>query len=145
MRDENICKLSAKVTRIIDCGISLDIIFFGKIAISPQGLRLDILFEGILEGKLAGRVSGVDYIRIRADGRVDLDIRAVIETNDNHRIAFSATGVAKPHSSEPVAEIYENITLLTAAEKYNWVNTQQIWGTGLINFIAGKIDVNMYA
>jgi hypothetical protein len=42
---------------------------------------------------LAGRVRGIDYLRLRADGRIDLDIRAIVEMEDGHRIALSADGV----------------------------------------------------
>ena len=31
-----------------------------------------------------GSVSGIDYLRIRADGRIDLDIKATIATDDGH-------------------------------------------------------------
>jgi hypothetical protein len=68
-------------------------------------------------------VRGVDYLQLRADGRIDLDIRIPIETEDDHRIALSADGVGVPRVGEPIADICENVRLTTAAEKYAWVNT----------------------
>ena len=93
---------------------------------------------------MAGRVSGVDYLKMRADGRIDLDIRAVIETDDGHRIALSANGVGVPRAAEPVADLCENVSLTTAAEKYAWVHTRQIWGIGTVNLAVGKIHIEGY-
>ena len=61
---------------------------------------------------------GVDYLRMRADGRIDLDIRAVVETDNGRRIALSADGVAVPRAAEPIADLQENVTLTTAAAEY---------------------------
>ena len=132
------------VMGVTDSGVSLDSILSGKAKIPPQGVRMDIAFEGQARGRLAGRVRGVDYARMRADGRIDLDIRAVIETDDGCRIALSADGVAKPRAAEPVADLYENVSLTTAAEGYAWVNARQIWGSGTVNFATGKIHIDGY-
>ena len=144
MKGEKIFDFSLDVTGVTDCGITLDAALSGKTALPPQGIRLDVAFEGRAVGRLSGRVRGVDYIRMRADGRVDLDIRSVIETDDGHRIALCANGVATPHASEPTAELVENISLLTAAAEYLWVNTRQVWGVGRVDFAAGKILIAAY-
>ena len=60
---------------------------------------------------------------MRADGRIDLDIRATIETEDGRRIALTADGTAVPRTGAPIADLCENVTLTTAAEDYAWVNT----------------------
>jgi hypothetical protein len=93
---------------------------------------------------LSGRVRGVDYLLIRADGRVDLDIRASIETDDGCRIALSADGVGTPRAGEPVADLCENVRLTTAADDYAWVNARQIWGVGTVNFATGKIHIEAF-
>jgi hypothetical protein len=112
--------------------------------VPPQGARIDVAFEGRAVGRLAGRVRGVDYVRIRADGRIDLDIRAVVETEDGRRIALSADGVAMPRAAEPIADLLENVILSTAAADYAWVNARQIWGVGTVNFAAGRIHIEAY-
>ena len=81
---------------------------------------------------------------MRADGRVDLDIRATFETAAGHRIALSADGVAMPRATEPAADLLENVTLSTAAEEFAWVNTRQVWGVGTVDFAAGKIHITAY-
>jgi hypothetical protein len=81
---------------------------------------------------------------MRADGRIDLDIRATIETEDGHGIALAADGVAMPRAGEPIADLFENVILSTAAESYAWVNPRQVWGVGTVNFAAGKIHIDAY-
>jgi hypothetical protein len=79
---------------------------------------------------MSGKVRGIDYLRMRADGRVDLDIRATVETDDGFRIALSADGVAILRQGEPIVDLFENVILTTAAVGYAWVNTRQIWAQG---------------
>ena len=143
-KGEKIYEYDLDVSGITDYGVSLDAILSGKEKLPPQGIRIDVAFEGRAVGRLAGRVRGVDYLRLRADGRVDLDIRAIIETDDGYRIALSADGVGVPRATEPVADLSENISLSTVAKDYAWVNTRQIWGSGTVNFATGKIHIDAY-
>ena len=144
MRGEKIYEYDLDVTGMTDYGVSLEAILSGKEKILPQGVRIDVAFEGHAKGRLAGRVRGVDYVRMRADGRVDLDIRATIETEDGRRIALSADGVGVPRAAEPIADLWENVRLSTAAESYAWVNTRQIWAFGTVNFATSKIHLDAY-
>ncbi len=144
MRGEKIYEYDLDVTGVTDYGVSLEAILSGQVKIPPQGVRIDVAFAGRGSGRLAGQVRGVDYVRMRADGRSDLDIRAAIETDGGQRIALSADGVAMPRAGEPVADLFENVTLSTAAEDYAWVNTRQVWGVGTVNFAAGKIHIDAY-
>jgi hypothetical protein len=144
MKGEKIYEYDLDVTGVTDSGISLQDILSGQERVPPQGVRIDIAFEGRATGRLAGRVRGVDYARVRPDGRIDLDIRAVIETEDGCRIALSADGVAVPRAAEPVADLCENVSLSTAAADYAWVNTRQVWGVGTVNFTAGKVHIDAY-
>ena len=144
MRGEKIYEYDLDVTGITDYGVTLDAILSGREKVPPQGLRFDVAFEGRAVGRLAGAVRGVDYVRMRADGRFDLDIRAVIDTGDGRRIALTADGVATPRAAEPAADLLENISLSTPAQEYAWVNTRQIWGHGTVNFATGKIHIEGY-
>jgi hypothetical protein len=129
---------------VTDYGVSLDSILAGKEKVPPQGARFDVAFEGNATGRLSGRVRGVDYLRMRADGRMDLDIHATIETSDGVRIGLSADGVAVLRPGEQVADLRENVSLTTAAGSYAWVNTRQIWGAGSVNLATGKIHIDAY-
>ena len=144
MRGEKIYEYDLDVTGVTDYGVTLEAILSGQEKVPPQGARIDVAFEGRAIGRLAGRVRGVDYLRLRADGRIDLDIRAIVETGDGRRIALSADGVGVPRAAEPVADLSENVSLSTAAEDYAWVNTRQIWGSGTVNFATGKIHIDAY-
>ena len=128
MRGEKIYEYDLDVTGMTDFGVSMEAILTGKAKVPPQGARVDVAFEGRAQGRLAGHVRGVDYLRLRADGRVDLDIRATIETDDGHRIALCADGVGVPRATEPIGDLCENVSLSTASTDYAWVNTRQIWG-----------------
>ena len=144
MRGEKIYEYDLDVKGVTDYGVTLQAILTGKEKVPPQGLRFDVALEGSVRGRLAGQVRGFDYIRARADGRMDLDIRATIETQDGRRIALSADGVAMPRAAEPIADLFENIVLSTAAEDYEWVNTRQFWGFGTVNFSASKVHIDAY-
>ena len=144
MRGEKIYEYELAITGVTDYGVTMDAVLSGREPIPPQGLRFDVAFEGSAHGRLAGTVRGVDYVRMRADGRVDLDIRAAIETADGRRIALAADGVAITRSAEPIADLWENIRLSTPAADYAWVNTRQIWGYGTVNFATGKVHIEGY-
>ena len=105
MRGEKIYEYDLDVTGMTDYGVTLEAILSGQARVPPQGVRIDVAFEGRAKGRLTGRVRGIDYLRMRADGRVDLDIRAIVETEDGHRVALSADGVAMPRAAEPIADL----------------------------------------
>jgi hypothetical protein len=144
MRGEKIYEYDLDITGVTDYGVNMEAILAGKAKVPLQGARFDVAFEGNATGRLSGRVRGVDYLRMRADGRIDLDIRAAIETGDGFRISLSADGAAVLRPGEPTADLCENVTLTTAASGYAWVNTHQIWGTGSVNLATGKIHIDAY-
>jgi hypothetical protein len=144
MEGEKIYEYDLDITEVTDYGVTLDDALSSATKIPMQGARIDVAFEGRATGRLAGRLYGIDYLRIRADGRVDLNILATIETEDGHRIAFAADGVCLPRPDEPIADLRENVELITASEEYAWVNTRQVWGVGTVNFAGGKIHVEAY-
>jgi hypothetical protein len=144
MKGEKIYEYDLSVTGVTDYGMSLPDILSGKEKVPPQGVRFDVAFEVAVSGRLSGRVRGVDYLRMRADGRLDLDIRATIETADGARIGLSADGVAVMRQGEPVADLSENASLITAAPGYAWVNARQIWAPGTVNLAAGTVHIDGY-
>jgi translation initiation factor IF-1 len=141
MGGEKIYEIDANITGVTDYGVTMDAILSGKEKVPLQGARFDVAFEGSSKGRIAGKVRGIDYILMRADGRVDLDIRATLETEDGHRIAAHIDGVGSPRANEPIVDLAENVRLATAATKYDWVNSRQIWARGTVNLATGKIHV----
>jgi hypothetical protein len=91
---------------------------------------------------ITGKVHGLEYLLLRADGRADLDGRATIETQDGHRIAMQ--GVATPRANEPMSDLVENVRLTTAVPKYDWVNTRQIWSLATVNSAMGKMHIEAF-
>ena len=144
MIGEKIYEYDLDITGATDFGVSLEAILSGKEAVPPQGARIDVAFEGRASGRVSGKVRGVDYLRVRADGRIDLDIRATIETDDGHRIALSADGVAVAQPGNAVVALRENVSLTTASAQYAWVNSRQIWAPGTVNLATGKIHLEAY-
>jgi hypothetical protein len=75
MRGEKIYEYDLDITGVTDYGVTLDAILGGQEKIPPQGARFDVAFAGLVKGRVSGSLRGVDYLRMRADGRIDLDIR----------------------------------------------------------------------
>jgi hypothetical protein len=141
---EKLYEYTLQVTGVVEYGASFQAVVAGQSPPPPGGLRVDIAFEGPMIGRLSGRVVGVDYVTVRADGRIDLDIKAEITTDDGEKIAFAASGVGIPQPGSPVASLRENVTLSTASERYSWVNPLQIWGVGSVDFGTGEINISAY-
>ncbi|HEU4751419.1 MAG TPA: DUF3237 family protein [Acidimicrobiia bacterium] len=109
----------------------------------PQGTRIDFPFEGTAtsshwEGERP--VKGVDYVTVRGDGHMDLEIRATIGEK-RETVAYRGTGVSivkSPTEAKP----QELITFQTGNEDLAWLNTAVGigWGGGE----AGTIAVTVY-
>ena len=144
MNGEKIYEYNLNITGMTDYGIPMDAILSGRETIPPQGARIDVAFEGQSSGRLSGRVRGVDYLTMRADGRIDLHILASIETVDGSRIALYADGTAVPRAGDSVADLCENVRLTTSAANYAWVHARQIWAPGTVDLATGKIHIAAY-
>jgi hypothetical protein len=144
MKGEKIYEYDFDITGVTDYGVSMDAILAGKETVPLQGARFDLAVDGRGKGRLSGQAHGVDYLRIRADGRIDLDLHVTIETDDGRRIALSADGLAAPRNGEPMLDICANICLSTASKEYAWVNARQIWSVGTASLATGKIHVEAY-
>ena len=132
------------VTGMTDDGVSLDAILSGKEKIPPQGVRVDVAFEGRATGRLAGRVRGH---RLSPDaGRRPRRSRNSRGRRNGERLPDCAVRRRRgvPRVAEPIADLLENVRLSTAAGEYLWVNTRQVWGVGTVNFAAGKIHIDAY-
>ena len=142
---ELLYEVNVNFTGVTEYGASMADIASGQAAPPPEGARFDVAFEGSLtSAKLEGTVKGVDYINIRADGRLDIHIHAEVTTQDNQKIAFFADGVATPEEGSPVFQLRENHTLTTSSPDYSWVNALQIWGIGTVDTAQGVVNVKAY-
>ncbi|MFK7971308.1 MAG: DUF3237 family protein [Bacteroidia bacterium] len=134
------------LTGLTAFGSDFDQIMDGEASIPPEGARFDIEFGGTIAGpKVNGKVVGIDYLNMRADGRTNLNIYLKIETEDGHNISAQVTGNASPRPDSKVIDIRENGTMFTSSEKYKWVNGLQVWATGTVDRNTGKIELTGYA
>jgi hypothetical protein len=69
MTGQKIYEFELDIKGITDYGVSMDAILAGKKTVPLQGARFDLTVEGRGKGRLSGRARGVDYLRVRADGR----------------------------------------------------------------------------
>jgi hypothetical protein len=141
---EKIYEMDLDLTGVTDFGVSMDAIITGKEAIPLQGARFDLAVNGRTKGRVAGRARGTDYLRVRADGRMELDLHLTIETEDGRRIALSGDGQAAPRSGEPTLDIFGNIRLSTADKEYSWVNERQIWSVGTASLATAKLHIEAF-
>jgi Protein of unknown function (DUF3237) len=136
---------TVKLTGMAEYGVSFEALMAGATPPPPEGARFDIPFEGASIGpQLKGTVTGVDYLRVRADGRFELHIHAEITTDDEQKISLHADGVALPQPGSPVAGLRENVTLFTSSKVYAWVNGLQVWGTGTVDLAEQVVHVKGY-
>jgi hypothetical protein len=133
-----------KVTRVAEYGVSFAKLTAGEVAPPACGARFDVWFEGKVSGKVEGTIKGCDYIYVRADGRMELNVYGEINTNDGATIAVEATGTGSPVEGKPRVAIRENVKLFSGHEQYSWLNGLQIWGPGEVNLGEGTVDVTFY-
>lgn len=144
MGGEKIYEYIVDTGEIVEYGLSLAAVLSGEAAAPSHGARFDAHFEGYATGRIAGRVWGTDFAYLRADGRIELDIRATIETADGKRIALSASGIGQIRPNEPVIDLAENVRLISSYSEFDWVNGRQIWASGVAHLAEGKIRVEAF-
>ena len=146
IRGELLYEYTPQFTQVVEYGTSADAVFSGQMPPPAEGARFDVYFEGPITGpKVKGTVKGVDYLHIRADGRVQLNIHAEIATEDGKKIALAADGVGIPQEGSPVFQLRENVTLTSNHPEYSWVNPIQVWARGTVDVSKGEIRVKGYA
>jgi hypothetical protein len=144
MSYEKIFEYDLDITAVTEYGANMEGLFTGRESVPLQGAQFDVTLAGPVKGRVTGAMRGIDYLRVRPDGRRELELRGTIETDDGSRIAFSAEGVASPRGGEPIADLAVKIDLLTAAAGYSWVNAKPAWGSGYADLAANRIHVEVY-
>jgi hypothetical protein len=143
---EPLYEYTLKITGMVEYGVGFGELMSGQIQLPPEGARFDVVFAGEASGsKLSGKVSGVDYLHIRADGRFQLDVHAEITTEDGKKISLKADGVAIPRKDSSISDLRENVTLFSSSKDYTWVNTIQVWGIGTVDLATQEIYIAGYS
>lgn len=110
---------------------------------TPAGVRIDFPFEGRAtshhwEGERP--VKGIDYVTVRADGNMALDIHGTVgEKKESVSYRGSGISIAYPDQS---ADPRELITFETGHEELAWLNNEI--GVALGHGEAGKLTLEMY-
>lgn len=143
---EPLYEYTLKITGMVEYGVNFGELVAQKIPIPPEGARFDIAFAGEATGsKLSGKVSGIDYTHMRADGRFQLDVHAEITTEDGQKISLKADGVAMQREGSSISDLRENVTLFSSSKDYAWVNTLQVWGVGTVDLATQDIYIAGYS
>lgn len=110
---------------------------------APAGMRIDFPFKGTAtsahwEGERP--VRGVDYVTVRSDGNMDLDIHATIgEKRETVSYKGSGVSIANPDQS---ADPRELISFETGNEDLAWLNNEI--GVAFGHGAGGKISLTVY-
>jgi hypothetical protein len=144
MSYEKILEYDLAITDVVEYGVDMEAVMTRRVEVPLQGAQFDVTLQGTVQGRVSGSLRAIDYLRIRADGRRDLELRGTVETHDGHRIAIDARGVGTPRAAEPIVDLAVRIDLLTAAAPCSWVNERSAWGSGYADLAAGKIHVDVY-
>jgi len=109
----------------------------------PAGTRIDFPFEGTAtsphwEGERP--VRGFDYVTVRGDGNMDLDIHGTIGEG-RETVAYTATGVSIAHEDRS-ASPQELIVFQTGNDDLAWLNS--VIGVGLGHGAEGKLGLKIY-
>lgn len=139
---EEVSTADLSLTNVVDYGTSLNDLMEGKVTPPPQGARIDVSFEGRMEGILSGFMKGIDYGNVRADGRFELNIHAEILTDDGVRIAYEAKGASITQEDGSV-KVRESAKLTTSDPKYAWVNELNLIAVGTLDGAAGSVKLSL--
>ena len=148
LKTEFLCTVTAHVNwrQVIDVGAA------------QHGIRQIIYIKGgTFKGpKLKGTVlpGGGDWFARRADQMVELDVRCVLRTDDNHLIYCSLRGINEMSSEVAIKAItgqyidsskyYFRVTAVieTGSEKYTWLN--RIIAVGVGKLIPAGVEYEIY-
>jgi len=111
---------------------------------TPGGMRIDFPFAGSATSSYwAGQwpVVGTDYVTVRGDGHMDLEIHTVIGEG-RQKVSYSACGVSLAGEERGVAYPRELITFQTADDSLGFLNTAIAVGLGSAN--QGLLTLNVY-
>lgn len=143
---ELIYEADIQFTGMVDFGLSMQALSSGKSALPLEGARFDQTFQGELHGpKLRGKISGTDYLYVRADGCFQLHLHARVTTEDGANIALSSEGVSLQIEGERETQLRAAVSLFTSFEAYTWLNKLQLWVLGSLDPVEGKAILKAYA
>jgi len=143
---ELIYEAEIQFTSIVDYGISMAALSSRKVELPAEGVRFDYGFQGDVQGpKLRGKITGTDYLYVRADGQFQLHIHAQIRTDDGHNISFASDGLSIQTDGTNETQLRAAVSLFTSSPTYQWLNKLHIWAIGSLDPEKGQAFVRAYS
>ena len=138
--------VTLNVTDMREYGVSFTALMGGEVTPPGEGARFDVAFEGTATGpKVNGAAEGIDYVRVRPDGRFELHIHESIRTEDGQNISAHGEGVATLRPEGGIADVRVNMTLFASSKDYRWVNQVPVRGIGTLDLVKQVIQVAAYS
>jgi hypothetical protein len=124
------------------CSIEADL-GMNVIGKTPAGMRIDFPFEGTAtsdhwDGERP--VKGVDYVTVRSDGNMILDVHVTIGEK-REQVSYTATGVSIANEDQS-ADPRELVVFSTGNEDLAWLNNEI--GVAFGHGAGGKISLEIY-
>lgn len=136
-------ELQAQITGAEGFGVDPNAVIAGQVAIPEKGLRMDLNFQGTLNGEITGNLEGIDYLTVHPNGNLQIDAMGIITTNDGQKIALNIDGLTIPSTdAQGISNVYESGTLISNATPYNRYNDKYIVGVGTST--ASTLNLKLY-
>jgi hypothetical protein len=133
-------------TEEVDYGLSMADLTSGKVSIPLAGARFDQTFQGILHGpKVRGKITGMDYLTVRADGLFQLHLHGRITTEEGENISLASEGVSMQVEGEIETQLRSAVRLYTLSESYLWLNRLQLWSIGSLDPSKGEAFIRAFS
>ncbi|MBN1967701.1 MAG: DUF3237 family protein [Anaerolineae bacterium] len=141
---EHLYDVEVQITKVVEFGVSLADLLAGKVAPPPEGARLNVHFEGEWTGKVSGKVTGTDFITVRADGTFQVHIHGELTAPNGDTLAFFNDGIAIPDAGG-IAHLREHVVHHSSCPSLKWLNSLDSWAVGTANMGTGIITLKGYA
>lgn len=143
---EHLYHADVRITDVVEFGTPLQPVLSGEMQPPACGARFDVRVDGTVSGpKLKGAITAVDYVTVRADGRMELHIHGIVSTEDGAKIAIFIDGLGTPEPAAGRIRLHEDVKLHSSDARYQWVNTLAVWARGAVNLQAMEVEVDAYS
>ena len=99
MSYEKIFEYDLDISSVTDYGADMEALFTGRERVPLQGAQFDVTLAGPVKGRVTGAMRGVDYLRVRPDGRREPDSGA------RSKPMTGAGSRSRPRASAPRATL----------------------------------------
>lgn len=111
--------------------------------ITPDGIKVELDFEGQSKGKFEGRYFGTSNIVQKIDKTLELETKIVETTRDGDMIVYFGKGhgtMVRPDWNSWQAEV----EFMTTSPKLSWLNGKKAIIEGSANIAKGEMQTKIY-